>query len=191
MLGAGTVIPGVRVTVPAGWTSSENDSGEFNLHLPGHPGEGVDLWLNLVAVKSTGPGHGTTVLENVGRTPTALVHWLTTNPDFRILAPPVRTSFGNTAMTTLVVGVSSTARYGDPGCPGNPHCADLFTNPVYWGNNSYGIGGKEVVRLFLGRSSPGTIIVALDADNPVALKPLETAAKPILDSVRLPSSPSG
>ncbi len=42
VLGAETVIPGVRVTVPAGWTSDENDSGEFNLHLPGHPGGGVD-----------------------------------------------------------------------------------------------------------------------------------------------------
>jgi hypothetical protein len=90
-------------------------------------------------------------------------------------------------MTTLVIGVSSTARYGDPGCPANPHCADVFTNPTYQHDDWFGIGGNEVVRLSLEHTSQGTVIVGLDANNPTALKHLETVAKPLLDSVRLPT----
>ena len=139
------------------------------------------------AVKSTGPEHGTTVLKNVGATPSALVHWLTTNADFRVLAPPTRASISHVPMTTLVIGVSSTARYGDPHRPANPHCADVFTNSTYSSPNDwYGIGGKEVVRLYLGHTSSGTVIVGLDATNPTALTYLERAAKPFLNSIQLP-----
>jgi hypothetical protein len=139
------------------------------------------------AVKSTGRGHGTTVLTNVGKTPSALVRWFTTNPDFRVLASPTRASIGHVPMTTLVIGVSSTARYGDPHCPPYPHCADVFTNPTYQHGDWLGIGGNEVLRLFLGKTSQGTVTVGLDAGNPTGLKHLETVAKPLLNSVRLPS----
>jgi hypothetical protein len=138
------------------------------------------------AVKSTGAGHGTTVLTNVGATPSALVRWFTTNPDFRVLASPTRASISHVPMTTLVLGVSSTARYGDSGCPDNPHCADLFTNPTYQHNDWFGISGNEVVRLFLGQTSRGTVIVGLDANNSAALKHLETVDKPFRNGIRFP-----
>jgi hypothetical protein len=173
--------------MPAGWTVNEDNPVNFVAQAPGRPNELASIWLNMRAVKSTGSGHGTTVLNDVGTTPSALVRWFTTNPDFRVLAGPTRASIGHVPMTTLVIGVSRTARYGDPHCPANPHCADVFTNPTYQHGDWYGIGGNEVVRLFLGHTSSGTIIVGLDANNPTALKHLETAAKPLLDTVQLPS----
>jgi hypothetical protein len=180
------VIPGLRVAVPSSWTINEDNPVNFDVSPSGRPNQVAVIWRNTRAVKSTGPGHGTTVLTNVGGTPRALVRWFTTNPDFRVLASPRRASIGHIPMTTLVVGVSGTARYGDPHCPANPHCADLFTNPTYQHNDWFGIGGNEVVRLFLGRISAGTVIVGLDANNPTALGHLETEAKPFLSSVRLP-----
>jgi hypothetical protein len=181
------VIPGLRVTVPAGWTVNEDNPVNFIVQAPGGPHELASIWLNMRAVKSTGAGHGTTVLTNIGTTPSALVRWFSTNPDFRVLASPRRASIGRVPMTTLVLGVSTTARYGDSGCPANPHCADLFTNPTYQHDDWFGISGNEVVRLFLGRTSQGTAIVGLDANNPAALQHLETVAKPFLSSVRFPS----
>jgi hypothetical protein len=179
-----TVIQGLVVAVPVGWTIMEDNPVNFDMNPPGRPNEIAFIWLNMSAVKSTGHGHGTTVLANVGTTPSALVRWLTTNPDLRVSAAPTQVSIDHVPMTTLVVGVSATARYGDPHCPANPHCADLFTK--YGGGEPYGIGGKEVVRLYLGHISSGTAIVGLDGNDPAALRHLEKAAKPFLNGIRFP-----
>ena len=94
-------------------------------------------------------------------------------------------------MTSLVVGVSRSSNYGDPGCPANPRCVDLLTNG-YWGSsNFYGIGGDEEVRLYIGTiqisGTPHTFLVALDAVNRADLLRLEKAANPIIQGVRLPT----
>jgi hypothetical protein len=159
---------------------------------PGQPNDGLKFWLDMVAVKSSGAGHGTTILTNMGRTPSALTAWLTHNPDFLIVSKPAPATIGRgIKMTSLVVGVSRSANYGGPSCPANPRCADLFTNN-YWGSsNSYGIGGDGEVRLYLATiqisGSPRTFLVALDAVNHADLLRLEKAANPIVNSVRLPT----
>lgn len=183
-----TVIRGLSVTVPVGWQVMEDNPVNFDLTPPGRPNQIAFIWLNMRAVKSTGAGHGATVLTDVGGTPSALVRWLTTNHDFQVLAAPARASISHIRMTALTIGVSRTANYGDSSCPANPHCADLFTNPKYSGPNDwFRIGGHEVVRLYLGHISLGTVIVGLDANNPAALRQLETFAAPFLNSVHLPA----
>jgi hypothetical protein len=191
-LGPGTVFPGLEVTVPSGWSSSENTPGELTLVPPGQPNDALKFWLDMVAVKSSGAGHGTTVLKSVGRTPSALTAWLTRDRDFLIVSKPAPATIGHgMTMTSLVVGVSRSANYGDPGCPANPRCADLFTNS-YWGSsNFYGIGGDEEVRLYLGTiqisGRPHTFLVALDVVNHADLLRLEKAANPIVNNVRVPT----
>ena len=180
------VIPGLRVTVPAGWTINEDNPAAFEVQDQGGPPRTASIWLNARAVKSTGPGPGTPVQPNIGNTPGALVRWFTTTPDFRVVASPRRASIGHVPMTTLVIGASSTARGSD--CSEDPHCADVFlSNPTHSHGGIFGIGGNEVVRLFLGHTSQGTVIVGLDAVDPAALKQLETAADPFLNSIRFPS----
>jgi hypothetical protein len=186
------VVPGLELTLPAGWSSTENNAGELNLIPPAQPDGRLFFWLDMVALKSSGPEHGTTILYDVGKTPDALVSWLTSNPDFRTIAKPMPATIGEgITMTTLVVGVSRSARYGDPECPANPRCADFFTRTGYWGTNSYGIGGEEEVRLYLGTIRLGgethTFLVGLDAVSHAGLRRLEDATKSILDSVRLPN----
>ncbi|HEX6787643.1 MAG TPA: hypothetical protein VF091_00265 [Gaiellaceae bacterium] len=192
-LGPGTVLPGLQFTLPRGWSSGENDQGELNLVPPGRPQARLFVWMDVEAVKSAGKGHGTTVLRNIGRTSPDLVSWLTTNSDFLVVAPPKPTRIAERIpATTLTVGVSKSANYGDPGCPANPRCADLFTNH-WWGTNSYGIGGAEEVQLSISSIKRGaardTLIVALDAgtgtDNG-GLVTLRRVVRPILASFRLP-----
>jgi hypothetical protein len=73
-------------------------------------------------------------------------------------------------MTTLTLGISTSANYGDPECLANPRCADLFKDPKYWGSSDfYGIGGSEQVRLSLGTirvsGKSHTLFVGLDAEG--------------------------
>jgi hypothetical protein len=189
-LAANSVLPRMTLTLPAGWSSTENNAGELNLVPPGQPDDRLFVWTDMVAVKSTGPGHGTTVLK-VDSKPESLIGWLTSNPDFTIVAKPAATTFAGNPMQTLTLVVSRSARYGDPGCPANPRCADLFTKPGLWGTNFYGIGGDSEDTLSLGtiRTTSGTqtLIVNLEALNHADAAKLAAAARPILDSVQLPT----
>src|SRR4051812_10001880 len=139
-LGSGTVLPGLRLTLPAGWSSSENDAGELNLIFKSEPNDRVFVWTDMTPVKSSGPGHGVTVIDGVGQSADSLLAWVDHNPDFEVTAADPRAIAGIT-MQARIVGVSSSANYGDPDCPANPRCADLFTRVGFWGSNSYGIGG--------------------------------------------------
>jgi hypothetical protein len=191
-LGPATVLPGLEVTVPSGWSSTYNTPGELNLVPPGQPNDALKFWLDVAAVKSSGAGHGTTVLKHVGRTPSALTAWLTHNRDFLIVSKPAAATIGHgITMTSLVVGVSRSANYGDPGCPANPRCADLFTNSYFGSSDFYGIGGDEEARLYLGTIQIGgsahTFVIALDAVNHADMLRLEEAANPIVNSARLPT----
>lgn len=186
-----SVLGGLRLTLPGSWSSTENDRGELNLIPPGQPSDRLLLWLDMVAVKSSGLGHGITQLNNVGTTAGALISWLTSNPDFLVVTQPTHITIGHgIKMTSLVVGVSPSAQYGDADCPANPRCADFFTRPELWGGGSYGIGGDEEVHLYIGAINSGghtdTFFVALDGVDGVDLGQLSVTAQPILDSLQLP-----
>jgi hypothetical protein len=192
-LGQGSVLPGLELTLPAGWSCTENSTGQFSVMPPGQSTGSVVFWEDMVAVKSTGPGHGATVLHNVGTTPTALLAWLTSDKDFLIVSKPTPVTIGQgIKMTSVVVGVSHTANYGDPTCPSNPRCADLFVNPVTWGAGDwYSIGGDEQLALDLGPihagGNPHSLLIALDAADHTSLTRLQQAATPILRSLTLPA----
>jgi hypothetical protein len=191
-LGMRSVLPGMTLTLPAGWSSLENDEGELSLVPPGQPDDRLFVWIDLVAVKSTGPGHGTTVLTKVKPTPEGLIGWLTSNPDFTIVAKPAATTIAGNPMRTVMLAVSRSAQFGDPECPANPRCAALFTKPGLWGKNFYAIGGEGEAWLSFGtirtKATSHTLILGLDALNHADLAKLAAAARPILQSIQLPTS---
>jgi hypothetical protein len=169
------VVRGLQLTLTGEWTSPENDGGELALSPADNPDDKLFIWRDLVAVKSSGPGHGKTVLRSVGRSPKALVPWLTSNDDLEVVSKPVPVTIGRgIKMVSLGIGVSDSANYDDPGCPSDPKCADLFTDPKHWRGEFYGIGGDEEVQLYLGTlTSHGqthTFLVSLDAPNHAALE---------------------
>lgn len=186
-----TVIEGLRFTVPRGWSSTGNNGGELKLVPPGHSNEWLYVFVDLVAVKSTGPGAGK-ILRGVGHTPAQLVAWATRNRDFTIVSPPRPSSVVRSVrMTTFALGVSKSANFGNPECPDNPRCAALFKDPKYWGDDDfYAIGGTEQVRIYLGTirlgSKPHSMFVVLDAEGPSHLAGLTAIATPIIQSMRLP-----
>jgi hypothetical protein len=197
VLGELGAIPGLTLTVPrGGWQTGSGgaDRGGFDLIPPGRPNDRLFFWDDLVAVQSTGSGHGVTRLTGVGTTPAALVAWMGSNRDLALLERPAQVTIGAGITTSgLVVGVSPAARYGDPACPSNPTCADLFTNPAFWGKSEFfGLRGKEEVRVYLAAikvlGEPQTVFVALDApDGPADLGALDTAVAPVIASIHLPA----
>ncbi len=139
-------------------------------------------------MKSSGPGHGTTILKNVGTSPKAIMAWITGNPDFHIVAAPTPvTSVGGIEATRVVLVISHTARYGDRQCPANPRCADLFSRRD--GGEYYSIGGREEIRLDIAAikidGRPHTLFIVLDAPDHAKLQQLAALAQPVIDSVRL------
>lgn len=193
-LGSSAVLPSLELAVPGGWSSTEDSLGELKLVAPDHPDEILDIWLDMRAVKSSGRGHGNTVLGNVGKSPSALVAWLTSDRDFQIVSRPRTSSIGNgIRATTIAVGVSGTANYGDAGCPANPRCADLFRNPLTWlPGDSFGIGGAEQARLYLAKIKsngwiPHTLEICLDAPDHSKLVSLTAIAKRVIATIRLPA----
>src|SRR5919202_1821479 len=128
-LGSNSVLPGMKLTLPTGWSATENDAGELALVPPGQPDDKLFVWTDLVAVKSTGPGHGTTVLTNVKPTPEGLISWLTSNPDFTILAKPAATTFAGRETCSSVEDALLTAR---PACGRSSSCAASMPRSRAW-----------------------------------------------------------
>lgn len=191
--GPSSVLPGISITVPSGWTSSANDTGALHLIPPGYPKDALFILEDMTPVKSSGAGHGTTALTAVGSTPHALIAWLTSNPDVLIVAPPTPSTFGATIKATgVTVGVAQSVQYGDPACPANPRCADLFTRPFVWAKSEYlGLAGDEVMRLYVAPvtvdGAPHELLVVLDATSSADLGSLIATAQPVLDSLHLPA----
>jgi hypothetical protein len=188
-----TILPGLAFTLDDGWGATENDATEIHLVPPNNPSDAVFLWRDIRAVKSTGAGAGTQLLPGVGPTPSALVSWITSNPDFDVINQPKPVTIGQgIPATQLTVQVSHTARFDNPDCPDNPRCAAFFKGAAWPGDLFYAIGGDETVQMlfatapFDGRTS--TLIIATDAMNPNDLHELQRATQPFLDSLRLPNA---
>ena len=186
--------PGMTLTLTSAWGSHSLDLYEFSLYPVDHPDDRLFFWEDMVAVKSSGPGHGTTILKDVGTSPKAMMAWLTSDPDFHIVAGPTTVrSVDGIAATRVFLVISHTARYGDAQCPANPRCADLFTrrdNSEY-----YSIGGREEIRVDIAGITidgrPHTLFVVLDAAGPAALQQLVGLAQPVIDSVHLHAGVTG
>ncbi len=183
-----TFHPGMTLTLPTTWGSHSLDKYEFSLYPADHPDDRLFFWEDMVAVKSSGPGHGTTILKNVGTSAKVMMAWITGDPDFHIVAGPTRvTSAGGIKATRVVLVVSHTARFGDPTCPTNPRCAALFTRRD--AGEYYAIGGREQIRLDIADikidGSPHTLFIVLDAPDHAKLQQLAALAQPVIDSVRL------
>lgn len=180
-------IPGLTITVPAGWQSDEQDAGEFNLFRTDHPNDALKLWKDVAPVTSDGT---TKLIAGIPRTEAGLTGYLRGDPDFVVSKAAAATIAGGLPATTYVVGVSKSAKFTDPGCPVFPHCADLLTDPDHWGPNVYGIGAPEVVRLYLATVGSGAdahlFVVALDAPDEAELARFTTVAEPIIASIHLP-----
>lgn len=181
-------IPGLSVTVPAGWRSQEQDAGEFNLVPIDHPDDALLLWKDLAATTSDGTQK---LVPGVPRTVDGLTAYLRRDPFLVVSLPTKATIAGGIQAITYVVGVSPSAKFTDHTCPVFPRCADLFTDPVHWGGGAFGFGVPTVLRLYLAPVGTGSdthvFVVGLEAPSPAELARISPIATLIIASIRLPS----
>lgn len=186
--------PGLTLTIPAGWSVTEADSGEIALHPSDRPDDAMRLWKDMVAVVTHNRGGKVGQPdETVPSTAAGLVAWLTSTPEFDIVSPPKTVVIGQGITgKQLTLTTSSRANFGWNDCPDNPRCAAILTDPKHWGSNFYAIGGAETSRIFVTTrhypSGDHTFFVALDALNAGELTSLAERAEPIIDSLRLPAT---
>lgn len=179
---------GLRVTVPTGWYSDEQDAGEFNLHPVGQSDTTIFFWKDMVATANDVAG---TPLAGVSGTAKGLVAWLTSNPDL-IVTKPRQTMIGQVPMVTVDVQVSPRAKSVGSDCPVKP-CVGFLRDAKHW-DGSFSLFHGEILRVYFGTIGPvddlHTFVVALDAPGlppqGPALEAFTERVRPILDSVVIP-----
>ena len=188
--GINAFIPGLSIMVAQGWSSPEADAGELKLIPADHPDDAVFLWKDVGAIESN--GEQPKDLIGVPRTPEGLTAAFQKNPDYVVSTPSNTTIAGNVPALTYTLGVSPSAAYTDHGCPSYPTCANILRDPVHWlPTDFYAIGSPEVIRLYLATVGTSTdrhtLVISLDATDPVELERLTLVAAPIIASIRLPA----
>lgn len=184
-------VPGFTLAVPAGWTA-EVDPGQLKLIEAAHGNDALRFWLDVAAIESDGSSETPKVLNDVPRTVAGLTAAFRANPDFVVSTPTATTIGGTITALTYTLGVSRSAAYQSQGCPSHPACANILTDPLHWRSDDFfAIGAPEVVRLYLATvgtaSDPHTLVICIDATDPVELARLTAVATPIIESIRLPA----
>jgi hypothetical protein len=181
-------IPGMEVTVPDGWRSTEQDLGEFNLWPLDHPADHLLMVKDPAAVTSDG---SVQIVPGIPQTAEGLTSNWRDDPNLVVSPSTPTTIAGGIDAITYVITVSPAAQNKDPGCPVHPLCADLFTDPKHWGGGVYGIGAPAAVRLYLATVASGgdshLLLIGLEGEDEAALERLTQDAAPIIESIRLPS----
>lgn len=190
-------LPGLTMAIPGGWSSTEQDAGEFNLLHTDYGQGGLFFWRDMIPVDMEG-NH----LVDVPSTPEGLTGWFTANPNLTVTEPESVTLGHGVEATTFTF---ATAHYGavnpnqGPDCPNYPAgaavCFPLMTDPVHWGGN-WDIASAHATRLYLASIGPATsphlLLVAVlgtieapstESDRFVELERIEAAVQPILDSL--------
>jgi hypothetical protein len=184
--------PGLQITTPAGWFFTEQDSGELALHPIDDPNKTVALYKDVRVITSTREmGPYNEIVKDVGPTAEAFVQWFTHNEAFTVVEAPTAATIAGTTGTVFTLAVSEAAKFGDPHCPSNPQCADLWTDPAHWGDNNFGIGGPTPVRLYVADVpyADGDHLFAIMWDGGPAseLDAWVARTMPILDSILPPA----
>jgi hypothetical protein len=193
LTGPSGFFPGLAITVPNGWRPGELDAGELSLGPIDHPDDHLELWKDVRVVVSNHWTHpADTIVESVGQTPAAFIKWFTTDRDFDVIEKPVSITIGGVDGQALAVDISTTANYGDAGCPANPRCADFVTDPKHWGSDFFGTGGDAADWMFFASVHYPTgdhlFAIVLDAPSPAELTKFRTEAQAVIDSLIAPTT---
>ncbi len=176
------------VTVPDGWTSFEDSTGEFGLQPVGHVDDQKLLfWLDIYPVHDD--GHATPI-DGFDRTAKALVDWTEANPNLKVIDKSTG-HIGDIEATTLELGRSPKAKNVDPNCPPDiKPCVDLYGFPQ-WGEDFYGVAGPFHIKLYAADVVWGgekhAIYAVIDAATDDLYADLAKAAAPMIEGARLPA----
>jgi hypothetical protein len=207
-------LPGLTLTLPAGWSSAEQDAGEFELHQAADVNAVSEIyfWSDVVAWV-----HGAPQPE-LGTTADAFATYLLSDSRLTVAEGPARTlnvraldslsTIETVESRSFSVIVSDNA-VTDPevasDCPAEA-CIGLLTDPVHWeGAAPFELLRNmpvddpdclcsQAVRLYIASVGsdldPHTLVIALSTSGADALQALsawEVQIEPIIDSVLVPS----
>jgi hypothetical protein len=209
--GTWAFLRGLTVTLPAGWSSSEQDAGEFNLHLATDPApaSAIFFWKDLV------PWRDGAARPELGTSADQFADYLLGDPRFTVVEGPGRTfdvrgpdslaPTGFVQARSLSVIVSASAKSdADVASDCTEVCVNVLTDPDHWGGEPVNLGRNidapapdcpcshawRVYIASIGRDlHPHTFVVVEEAvgrDPLQALSVWEPQADPIVDSVLVP-----
>ena len=206
LTGEFALLRGLRVTVPGGWSSAEQDAGEFELHQPLDSRNKSDInfeikfWRDLVPVKN-----GRAEQSSAPPSADELVSFLLADPPLEVAEGPKRSfalaSGAAVEARSLRVTIADNAANELPDCPAEA-CVGFLTDPTHWAPDDSVVVGRGIAsdpplacpcsnayRLYILQHGGGTIDIAVIAHGKDVLKDLasfEAAIEPIIESIMLP-----
>ena len=174
----------LTVTVPAGWMSFEDSTGEFGLRPASSETAKVLFWIDVYPIVD-GP---MTKVAGYDGTAKAMVDRIDHNPNVKVIKKSAG-KIGDLDATVLEFGRSPDAKNLDEGCPAEIRpCVNLLSFPQWDG--FYGVAGPFHVRMIAadvrwgGRSHD--VYAVIDADDDAAFAGLAPAATKMIEGARLP-----
>ena len=164
-------LPGLTMSIPDGWNSTEQDAGEFNLHNPDFPdGNGLFFWRDVIPVEPDGT-HITTVPSTVA----GITNWL--RADHRLGYP----SRGRWSSARVWTPRRSWSTWPDGSVNKDHECAEIgvkatcfpiLTDPAHWGDGAWTVASTESCRYYLATIGPASnrhlMIVAVAGRTPLS-----------------------
>lgn len=154
----------LTVTVPDGWVSNEDSTGEFSLGRPNDDFAAMEFWIDLFAVSNATGAEDKTV----ARTGDAIAAWFVKKPIIHVIKQQATTIAGLPAVS-IEYRRNDKAATEDPGCPAAIQpCSAVFSYPEWDG--VFGEGGPFHSRLIIANAMWGgqrhTIYVMFWAADP-------------------------
>jgi hypothetical protein len=174
----------LTVTVPDGWTSEEDSTGEFKI-LPVR-NEDRRLVFSIDIYPIVDPG--TTRIDGFDGTASSLMDWVAANPNLEVINRGTALMGGLKAQS-LELRRSPEAKNVDPDCPDElKPCVGLFGFPQWDGY--YGVGGPFHIRIIaldaVWGDKPHGVYAVIDADTDKAYDGIAATSMKIVEGARLP-----
>jgi hypothetical protein len=187
-----TFTPRIRFSVPAGWSSTYDVPGQFDLaydaggqhtYVDGSTfSDRISIFANPVAQSPTVAAP----LPGVGTSAADLTAWLVAHDDL-VASTPRAVSIGGAAGFVLDVALPTGAHTSPDYCTTQGHdarCESLFVSGDSSSSFSFGLFGPETVVLYLlDAPSSGTVMVVVDDVDGGDGPGLVDAATPIVESI--------
>jgi len=176
----------LTVTVPEGWMSFEDSTGEFALQPIASETRKLLFWIDIYPIIDPTPQP----VPGVEPTANGMLEWLEANPNVDVSERSSGT-IGGIPAEVVNLTRSDDATNVDPGCPddGGRPCVGLFGFPQW--EYFYSQGGPFLLRLFAADVTWGgqdhTVYALVEAGDAEELEAFASVATPLIEGARLPA----
>jgi hypothetical protein len=179
----------LTVTVPKGWTSFEDSTGEFGLRPQGMENGALLFWIDVYPIVD-GTFEPVAGFDGTAKT---LTEWIEANPNITVFEKGA-VEFGGLEAMSLEFGRSPDAVNVDPDCPAEfQPCVGLLSFPQ-WEGEFFSQGGPFHERFVAVDATWGGethgLYVMVDAMSDEVFKELDPVAIEMIRTARLPSGVS-